>query len=80
VLEKIAQPDAEGANLLARAAETLGFSARGYHRILRVARTLADLEGETAVRRRHVAEAVSYRRRDGAPGPDAIVNVLNHRG
>jgi hypothetical protein len=32
------------------------------------------------VRRRHVAEAVSYRRRDGAPGPDAIVNVLNHRG
>ncbi|MFN3958460.1 MAG: YifB family Mg chelatase-like AAA ATPase [Parvularculaceae bacterium] len=79
-LEIIALPDAEGASLLARAAETLGFSARGYHRILRVARTLADLEGETAMRRRHVAEAVSYRRRDGAPGPDAIVNALNHRG
>lgn len=79
-LEVIALPDAEGASLLARAAETFGFSARGYHRILRVARTLADLEGETAVRRRHVAEAVSYRRRDGAPGPDAIVNALNHRG
>lgn len=66
-LEKVASPDADGATLLTRAAETLGFSARGYHRILRVARTLADLEGETPVRRRHIAEAVSYRRRDGAP-------------
>jgi magnesium chelatase family protein len=63
-LEKIASPDAEGASLLTRAAESLGFSARGYHRILRVARTLADLEGVTAVKRRHIAEAVSYRRRD----------------
>ncbi len=50
-----------------RAAETLGFSARGYHRILRVARTLADLEGLDAIKRRHIAEAVSYRRKDGAP-------------
>jgi magnesium chelatase family protein len=66
-LERVAAPDAEGASLLTRAAETLGFSARGYHRILRVARTLADLEGADAVRRRHIAEAVSYRRRDGAP-------------
>ena len=65
-LDRIAAPDADGAALLARAAETLGFSARGYHRILRVARTLADLEGVDAVRRRHIAEAVSYRRRDGA--------------
>ncbi len=68
-LERVAAPDAEGASLLTRAAETLGFSARGYHRILRVARTLADLEGQTGVRRRHIAEAVSYRRRDsGAAG------------
>ena len=65
-LERIAAPDAEGASLIQKAAETLGFSARGYHRILRLARTLADLEGETGVRRRHIAEAVSYRRRDGA--------------
>lgn len=65
-LERVAAPDAEGSMLLSRAAETLGFSARGYHRILRVARTLADLEGVEAVRRRHIAEAVSYRRRDGA--------------
>ncbi len=68
-LERVAAPDAEGAALLARAAETLGFSARGYHRILRVARTLADLEGVDAVRRRHIAEAVSYRRRDGVAAP-----------
>jgi magnesium chelatase family protein len=65
-LEHVATPDAEGASLLSRAAETLGFSARGYHRILRVARTLADLEGVDGVRRRHIAEAVSYRRRDAA--------------
>ncbi|MFZ5617295.1 MAG: YifB family Mg chelatase-like AAA ATPase [Pseudomonadota bacterium] len=66
-LERVAAPDADGASLLTRAAEALGFSARGYHRILRVARTLADLEGVDAVRRRHIAEAVSYRRRDGSP-------------
>lgn len=65
-LEALAEPDADGKALLARAAETLGFSARGYHRILRVARTLADLEGVDGVRRRHIAEAVSYRRKDGA--------------
>src|SRR5690606_16295081 len=65
-LDRVAAPDSDGAALLARAAETLGFSARGYHRILRVARTLADLEGVDAVKRRHIAEAVSYRRRDGA--------------
>ncbi len=66
-LERVATPDADGASLLQRAAETLGFSARGYHRILRVARTLADLEGLDAIKRRHIAEAVSYRRKDGAP-------------
>lgn len=64
MLARVAEPDADGASLLARAAETLGFSARAYTRILRLARTLADLDGADAVRRRHVAEAVSYRRRD----------------
>ena len=64
-LDRVAEPDAEGLALLKRAAETLGFSARAYHRILRLARTLADLEAVDAVKRRHIAEAVSYRRRDG---------------
>jgi magnesium chelatase family protein len=68
-LERFATPDAEGASLLARAAQAMGFSARAYHRILRLARTLADLEGADAVRRRHVAEAVSYRRRDPGEAP-----------
>ncbi len=61
VLEEVAAPDAEGRELLLRAAERFGLSARGYHRVLRVSRTIADLAGEPAVRRPHVAEALSYR-------------------
>jgi magnesium chelatase family protein len=61
VLEKIATPDEAGKALLFRVAERFGLSARGYHRLLRVARTIADLAGETAVSKDHVAEAVSYR-------------------
>ncbi len=61
LLDEIAAPDAEGRALLMRAAERLGLSARGYHRILRVARTIADLEGADRVRHPHVAEAVSFR-------------------
>ncbi len=62
VLEAIATPDAEAAALLARAAERLALSARGWHRVLRVARTLADLDGEETIRRPHIAEAIGYRR------------------
>ncbi|HAR54640.1 MAG TPA: AAA family ATPase, partial [Roseovarius nubinhibens] len=61
VLEEIATPDTEGRALLTRAAERFGLTARGYHRILRVARTIADLDGSDHVARPHVAEAVSYR-------------------
>ncbi|MCR8724019.1 YifB family Mg chelatase-like AAA ATPase [Frigidibacter sp. ROC022] len=61
VLERVATPDAEGRALLGRVAERFGLSARGYHRVLRVARTIADLDGATPVSRRHVAEAVSFR-------------------
>jgi magnesium chelatase family protein len=61
VLDEIAAPDDEGQSLLNKVAERIGLSARGYHRILRVARTIADLSGEQDVRRPHIAEAVSYR-------------------
>jgi len=62
LLELIAAPDTAGRQLLTEAAEQMRLSARGYHRVLRVARTLADLEGMEAVRRIHIAEALSYRR------------------
>jgi magnesium chelatase family protein len=58
-------PDPAGARLLGDAVERLGISARGYHRILRVARTVADLDGEERVLLPHVAEAVRYRGVDG---------------
>jgi magnesium chelatase family protein len=61
LLDEVASPEPAGRVLLLNAAERLRLSARGYHRVLRVARTLADLEGSTGVARRHVAEALSYR-------------------
>jgi magnesium chelatase family protein len=60
-LDRIAAPDAAGLRLLASAVERLGLSARAYTKVLRVARTLADLEGATAVRAVHIAEAVQAR-------------------
>lgn len=60
-LERHAAPDAEGRALISRVAERMGLSARGYHRVLRVARTIADLDGSDGVRKAHVAEAVSFR-------------------
>jgi magnesium chelatase family protein len=62
LLDEVATPEAAGRALLARAAEKLRLSARSYHRVLRVARTLADLDGTPGVARRHVAEALSYRK------------------
>jgi magnesium chelatase family protein len=61
LLEEIAQPDAQGQKLLRDAAEAMRLSARGYHRVLRVARTLADLDGTDKIGRLHLAEALSYR-------------------
>ena len=63
LLEAAATPDDPGRRLLAQAAEAMRLSARGYHRVLRVARTLADLSGQETVGRVHIAEALSYRRR-----------------
>ena len=61
MLEEIAAPERAGLTLLRDAADALSLSARGYHRTLRVARTLADLDGEKKVARIHIAEALSYR-------------------
>jgi magnesium chelatase family protein len=70
-LDSHARPDAAGADLLSQAAERLQLTARGYHRVLKVARTIADLDGSVGVRRVHLAEALSYRRR--TPG-DAVAD------
>jgi magnesium chelatase family protein len=68
LLEDAANPDAEGRALLVRVAERFGLSARGYHRVLRVARTIADLDDSAEVRLPHIAEAVSFRLTVGAKG------------
>jgi magnesium chelatase family protein len=61
VLEEVAQVEGAGLSLLRDAADVMRLSARGYHRVLRVARTLADLDGMEKVGRVHLAEALSYR-------------------
>lgn len=70
-LERVARPDEAGARVLAGAMEKLGLSARAYGKVLRVARTVADLDQSDAVRAPHVAEAVHARLFDrevpGAP-------------
>ncbi len=62
LLERVAAPDDAGRTMLQTAAERFRYTARSYHRVLRLARTLADLEGSVAVRKVHVAEAIGYRR------------------
>ncbi|MGV6850259.1 MAG: YifB family Mg chelatase-like AAA ATPase [Marinibacterium sp.] len=61
LLQDIAPTDTDGREVLARAADRFGLSARGCHRVLRVARTIADLDGEDTVRKPHMAEALSFR-------------------
>ncbi len=62
--EEFCTPDAEGEALLKLAIARLDLSARGYQRVLRLARSIADLEDSKTVERRHIAEAVQYRRMD----------------
>jgi magnesium chelatase family protein len=63
-IEAHCTPGAAGAALLAQAMARLSLSARAYHRILKVARTIADLSESTGIAAPHVAEAVAYRRFD----------------
>jgi magnesium chelatase family protein len=63
LIEELAMPDAAGLQLLSEAASVLKLSARGYHRVLKVARTIADLDQAEEVGRIHVAEALGYRGR-----------------
>jgi magnesium chelatase family protein len=66
-IEAIAAPDDAARALLAKAADQLHLSARAYHRVLKVARTIADLDGAGGVGRVHVAEALTYRYRPPQP-------------
>ena len=67
VLRNVAAPDAEGEALLRAAMERFGLSARGHDRVLRVARTIADLDASERVAMRHIAEALQFRGRPAAP-------------
>ncbi len=62
VLEKFASPNQEGKELLMKAAEEFGLSARSYFKVLKVARTIADLAGEEEITAIHISEALGYRR------------------
>ncbi len=61
LIETVAAPEKSGMRLLEDAAASMQITARGYHRVLKLARTLADLDGAEAVGRIHIAEALAYR-------------------
>jgi len=61
VIERVARLDAAGTALIRDASERFGLTARGFHRVLKLARTIADLDGAESVGRPHLAEALSYR-------------------
>ncbi len=63
-IRKFCRIDADGETIIRRAIDAFGFSARAYHRILKVARTIADLDGADEIQTRHLSEAVQYRTLD----------------
>ena len=67
-IDTLCAPDEAGAELLKQAIARMGLSARAYHRILKVARTIADLEQASDIKTNHIAEAIQYRRMDKEPG------------
>jgi magnesium chelatase family protein len=72
-VSRVCAPDVTGRSILAQAVERRGLSARAYGRVLRVARTIADMEGSVPVLARHVAEAIASRILTGSPmGAHAI--------
>ena len=77
-LQTHAEPDLAGQDLLREAAKKLSLSARAYHRVLKVARTIADLEASEEVRRIHIAEALSYRRRPPESMGQSLPGGLNY--
>jgi magnesium chelatase family protein len=66
-VDTLCSPDAQGLTVLKQAIARLGLSARAYHRVLKAARSIADLEGSAKVSAPHIAEAVQYRRFERAP-------------
>jgi magnesium chelatase family protein len=64
MLHEFAEPDAKSLDMLRMAMERLQLSARAYSRILKVARTIADLEASERVQSHHIAEAIGYRNLD----------------
>jgi magnesium chelatase family protein len=63
-IDKYCAPDTSGENLLKQAISRLNLSARAYHRVLKVARTIADLAASDGITSMHIAEAVQYRKLD----------------
>ena len=61
-IDALCTPDKPGVSLLQHAISRFGLSARAYHRVLKVARTIADIESENTVSSKHIAEAIQYRR------------------
>ncbi|MDG1439101.1 MAG: hypothetical protein P8P98_08970 [Emcibacteraceae bacterium] len=62
-LEKVTELDTESREILMRAVEMMKLTARGYHRVLRVARTIADLDGAKNIDKTHISEAVNFRQK-----------------